>query len=439
MPPQLPDRYRLEVRLGEDEDVEEWLATDTALDRPVLLRFVDTTAGRDRQDEFLALVRSAAAAPHTHMAAVYAAGDLDGSAYSISEWTGGMTLANRIRARERIPPEEFLPNASGLAEALSLVHAAGQVHGSIDPEAIQFSAAHPAKLGGWGRKRRWSSPAEDVRALAGALETTLTGREPGSVPPSEVVDRITPAVDRALSNARLALLDARGLADALRNAPLIKVQAKPKVGWSWRWVAPAVVLIVVAGILVSIGSSLIQSGSREFPSPTIVEATGPAESDTTLTTGTTLRQPTTPVVPSTVRILGATAYDPFGGDGEHDDLAARAIDGDFTSAWRTESYFDPLPLLKGGVGLAVEVSGPAEAVELSGVPAGTVFELRWAPQMAATLDQWTVVSSGTVRGALTAIEFPARDGGVWLVWFTDLPTNDEGTYSSALAEVRFRP
>ena len=40
MPPPLPDRYRLEVRVGRDDDIEEWLATDTQLDRPVLVRIL---------------------------------------------------------------------------------------------------------------------------------------------------------------------------------------------------------------------------------------------------------------------------------------------------------------------------------------------------------------------------------------------------------------
>jgi hypothetical protein len=38
MPPPVSDRYRLEMRLGKDDDIEEWLATDTSLERPVLIR-----------------------------------------------------------------------------------------------------------------------------------------------------------------------------------------------------------------------------------------------------------------------------------------------------------------------------------------------------------------------------------------------------------------
>ena len=37
MPPRLPERYRLNIRLGSDGDIEEWLAQDESLDRPVLI------------------------------------------------------------------------------------------------------------------------------------------------------------------------------------------------------------------------------------------------------------------------------------------------------------------------------------------------------------------------------------------------------------------
>ena len=58
MPPRLPDRYKLNVRVGVDGDVEEWLATDQRLERPVLIRFPGPDADHDRVEAFLASVRS---------------------------------------------------------------------------------------------------------------------------------------------------------------------------------------------------------------------------------------------------------------------------------------------------------------------------------------------------------------------------------------------
>ena len=53
MPVAVPDRFRLEVRLGRDDDIEEWLATDTSLDRPVLIRLLGPEAAPDRRREFV--------------------------------------------------------------------------------------------------------------------------------------------------------------------------------------------------------------------------------------------------------------------------------------------------------------------------------------------------------------------------------------------------
>ena len=71
MPPKLPDRYELNVRLGVDGDIEEWLATDMRLERPVLIRFAGPDSDDERIEAFLAPVRSAAATTHPHIQKVF--------------------------------------------------------------------------------------------------------------------------------------------------------------------------------------------------------------------------------------------------------------------------------------------------------------------------------------------------------------------------------
>ena len=80
MPPPLPPRYRLEVRLGRDHDIEEWLATDLNLDRPVLIRILGPDAPDRRRQEFMSTVRAAAAVIHPHLEPVYAAEEVAGGA-----------------------------------------------------------------------------------------------------------------------------------------------------------------------------------------------------------------------------------------------------------------------------------------------------------------------------------------------------------------------
>lgn len=443
MAPKLPPRYQLEVRLGNDGDAEEWLATDTSLERPVLLRFLPAETDQTRAAQFLDHVRAAAAVSHTHVATIYAAGTLDGTTYSISEWAGGMTLADRTAAAEPIPPEEFLPNAAGLSGGLAALHAVGIVHGAIDSESILFSAAHPAKIAGFGRETRWVTQGEDVQSLAALLETTLTGRPVGAALPSQVVDAVPSEVDHALEQGRTGEVNAMDLAASLRSAPLLAPTRRRLAGWSWRWVSPAIALFVAAALLVILGSSLAGSDSSSVSTIAAVQNTAdapvaesPPRSVDVAPEPTADSEPS--VVTSSATAVAASAYDPFGTDGEHDELADRAIDGDFATAWKTESYLSPLPALKQGVGLIVSVEGSSSAVEITGARDGTVFQLYWATDIADNFDAWTIVSEGTISNGGSSLTFPSTDDGHWLIWFTDLPATDEGTYTGSISEVRFR-
>jgi len=88
--------------------------------------------------------------------------------------------------------------AAGLAGALAALHDVGGSHGNIDLSAVSYSVAHPAKLGAFGRPPQ-TDPAGDVRALAGVLETAVTGAAPGGPPPSETIDGFPHAIDRILA------------------------------------------------------------------------------------------------------------------------------------------------------------------------------------------------------------------------------------------------
>ena len=129
MPPPLPNRYRLEVRLGRDQDIEEWLATDEHLDRPVLIRMLGPDATEKRRAEFLDAVRAAAAVRHPHLEPVFEAEEVQDGAYFVSEWNGGMTLQSRLDSGETMDYQEFSANAAGLAGALAALHEAAPCPG----------------------------------------------------------------------------------------------------------------------------------------------------------------------------------------------------------------------------------------------------------------------------------------------------------------------
>lgn len=433
MPVALPDRFRLEVRLGRDGDLEEWLATDGSLDRPVLIRMLGPESDPARRRAFVESVQQASKVSHPHLAAVYLVEETADGAYSVSEWTGGATLRSRLLAGDTIDPDEFLPNASGLAAALGALHEAGVVHGGIDLDAITYTVAHPAKLGAFGRRSRGATPHDDVRSLSEALEEGLTGSSPGTTPPSEVIDGLSPDVDRILRAGRRSGLGARALSEAFAGAPTPRRPQPESTRPSRRLLLVAIGLAVAALGLVGLGRLFTPSGTPIPPPPAAPEVVGDDVTTSTMATTTT----TTIVASPPIRMANPTTFDPFGGGGENDDLVEAVVDGDSSTSWRTEVYLDPLPLLKPGVGLTIDVTGSPRTVEILGLASEARLEIRWAVARSQNLEHYEVIARVVSQPGITPIQLPPRENGTWLVWFTDLPPVD-GDYVAAVSEVRFR-
>lgn len=434
MPPPLPDRLRLEVRLGRDGDLEEWLATDTSLDRPVLIRFLGAESSERRRREFVDAVQQASQVSHPHLTAIYMVEEIDDGAYSVSEWAGGASLRSRLDSGDTMDPDEFLPNASGLAAALGALHEAGVVHGGIDLGAITYTVSHPAKLGAFGRHSRGATPHDDVRSLSEVLEESLTGSPPGTSPPSELIDGLNPVVDQILRSGRRSSLGARALSEAFASAPTPR-RPQPESGRpSRRLLMVAAALAVAAASLVGIGRLFTPSGLPVAPPPAEAGEDPLPSPSTTATTTTT----TTTLPPANLEVSDPAAVDPFGGGGENDDLVGNLLDGDLSTSWRTEVYLDPLPLLKEGVGVSVDVTGTPRSLDLLGLTPGASLEARWSAVAGNGPDDYEVIGRFVSQPGTTSIRLPARRGGTWLIWFTDLPPVD-GDYMASLAEIRLRP
>jgi len=431
--PQLPDRYKTQVRLGRDGDIDEWLATDTALDRPILVRVLDPDASPARTAEFVAATRSAATVEHVHLAGVYEVAESPaGGAHAAIEWNGGVSIADRLSAGETLPVSEFLPNAAGLAEGLAALHEAGVTHGSIDAGAIVFSAAHPAKLSSYGRKRLSHQPRDDTAALARALRIAVTGSASPAIRPSHLVDGLPPSVDDAIHQAEAGEYDAKALGTALRAIPS-SLPPPRREGWSWRWLIPAGMLLVSAVVIAIVGLVI----DVDPDSPFLFPAT-PAVARVVTTTTSLPPVTTIPEAAPGALAVESSVYDPFGDESERERDLPLLTDGDFGTAWRTERYFDPLPLLKDGVGVTFRVSGAPGSMELRTSPE-TSYSVLWAETVPAEFDTWETIGSGTVFDAPASVQVPDRDGGVWLLWLTDLPEQAPGEYFSQVFEVTFRP
>ncbi|UTT48640.1 murein biosynthesis integral membrane protein MurJ [Rhodococcus gordoniae] len=148
-----------------------------------------------------------------------------------------------------------------------------------------------------------------------------------------------------------------------------------------------------------------------------------------------------PPRPAATAPVSARSVSVFSPQGTPDSpaTASQAIDGDPSTSWSTDAYFDPFPSLKNGVGLLFTL---ADASELSSVTVttdmpGTVLEVRSAPSESTSLDQTQVIGSGTLASGETTI--PVESDGQTshvLLWITDLSSSG-GSNKSSISEVEF--
>jgi putative peptidoglycan lipid II flippase len=138
----------------------------------------------------------------------------------------------------------------------------------------------------------------------------------------------------------------------------------------------------------------------------------------------------------------ASAFDPVGGDGEHNAEAHLAVDGNPETAWSTESYRDPdlaAPGNKGGVGLIVRLPASASLrqVDLTSRDDGwsaTIYAVSGASP--SKLAGWGTPLASVDRAPSGTTHLVVTDphADAVLVWLTRLPTR--GTF--ALGEVAVR-
>jgi putative peptidoglycan lipid II flippase len=139
-------------------------------------------------------------------------------------------------------------------------------------------------------------------------------------------------------------------------------------------------------------------------------------------------EPTTEVVtPASV-----VTFDPFGDGGENDSTAPYAVDGDPSTAWRSENYFDG-SLHKQGVGLVFDLGErrTVTAFRLIAPNAGYVFHTAVGDDPESLLGG---VGSPNVAESDTRGEL-AGEGRYVLVWITTVVPVEDGIRAE-IAEFR---
>ncbi|WP_328496532.1 SAV_2336 family protein [Streptomyces sp. NBC_00414] len=196
-------RYRLLRRPGPGRRVLE--AHDTRLDRKVAVHRY--TVAPERQRRFLTAARTLAGVKHPNVLAVHDYGVEDGTAYLVTDFVDGVTVAElTAEGGFQLPFTLLAPLAHQVVQGLKAMHGHGVVHGGLTPHSLLLRPDGAVQI------TSFAPGADDVRGeskdledLGHLLRELAEGEPPGELGgvPGEFRSRFDDAV-RPLVAADLA-------------------------------------------------------------------------------------------------------------------------------------------------------------------------------------------------------------------------------------------
>jgi serine/threonine protein kinase len=453
-------RYELVELVGAGGMSSVYKAHDGLLERNVALKILHPHYGDDAEyvERFRREARMVAQMSHPHIVTVIDRGEDDGQQYIVFEFVDGENLKQLVERAGPLPARRVVELGIAIADALAFAHEHGLVHRDVKPQNVLLTADGEAKVTDFGIARsldvehgvtqtgtvlgtsNYLSPeqasgrpvtrATDVYSLGVVLYELLTAEVPfpgenfvavamkhvnepvpdiaGKRP--DAPRRLVAAVERALEKdpaRRFGSMDEfkwelrqclgeLGPVDAeqtfIQPSPVLRESRPHRVRTKWRLWPLYVVIAAAAAITAGI---LALGGSKG------------TTSDAPAATGA--------VVPLT----GVGAYDPVGGDGEHDAEAPKAADGDPATFWNTEHYNT---FSKPGVGIVLDAG---RNVTLSSVTVTSE-----TPGFTASITSGgsrsgpfvTDSTSQTVDGT-TTFALHGETARYYVVWITSLGSN----------------
>lgn len=473
-------RYRLLCEVGRDDrcGAALWQGRDLVLERDVAL----TMFRADPNDQQAESVMHAAVQRALRSARLDTAGaarvldvlEPDGKtgttlAAVIAEWTPGHDLVDLVH-RGLPAPSVAAGLLAPLAGAVDAAHRAGLVLGCDHPLRIRVKPDGYARLAFPGPPPE-TGPRDDIRGLGAMLYLLLTGywplpAGPTNLPPAPLEPDGTPISPRTLrpdvpvelSTLALRSLAGSGASSVHTGAAVQRVlefnaatpgevelfpalndeeRATPdpeQAGRERRVKLGMAVTALVGATLLILGYAGMQVASvftEDASGPPALIVDGPSSAAPTT-------QPPPPAPSAPIPVVALSVYDISGrGNPDNQEDVDLLVDGDPSTGWSTDSYFQPFPAFKKGLGVMLRFERPIalSTVTVDSPSPGTVLEVRAAPTQDAPLDQTTLLGTATLGDGNTQIPLrPSPPTRYLLLWITGLSGGGEQNQSE-LSEV----
>ena len=499
----LNGRYRLEARIGSGGMSTVYRAMDETLQRLVAIKLMnrEVATDSDQLERFRREARAVAQLSHPHIVGVIDAGEDAGRPYIVFEYVEGETLKDRIRRCGRLEVTEAVAYGIEIARALGAAHARHIVHRDVKPQNVLIDEEGRAKVTDFGIARTldedgltadgrvlgttdYVSPEQalgqhvtgqsDLYSLGIVLYEMLTGEVPFkgenqvavamkhvredlpdvqarrpeiSAALASVIDTATAkhVEDRYADDAELiadledvlAIETARAgsatgeVTSVLRTLPS---NTRARVPFRIRHRVGAVLPLVVVVAAIAAAIIWVLATDRAHHGNTPVNQRAPAQARTP------------------VRLCQSCAHDYnpdaiFGAKTQNSGQTGNAIDGDLSTAWSTEQYYQPSGgnffLGKPGVGLYLDAY-PRVAARVLVIDTSTpgfaaqIYGRDTTPNANASFSGangdagWTQLAQSASVTRRSNIHLSGGRYRYYLVWITQLPP---GQKSASLNEV----
>jgi hypothetical protein len=178
--------YIVDAQLGAGGMGEVFRARDVRLKRDVALKILPDAFANDpeRLARFEREAETLASLNHPHIAAIYSIEESEGVRALVLELVEGETLAERI-ARGAIPPDEAIPIARQIADALEAAHEHGIIHRDLKPANVKIAPNGTVKVLDFGLAKL--AEGSVITSAPDAIPTSPAFRSPAAVTNTGVI------------------------------------------------------------------------------------------------------------------------------------------------------------------------------------------------------------------------------------------------------------